>query len=329
MASLVLFSHAFPLTGRSEPITQLTGGITGGAIAVVGFFFISGFLVTLSWLRLKSPLKFVVHRIFRIWPALLIALVFGALLGVFVSEADSPAAWASAWHYIAGNLPLVMGIQFHIEGAFVNNPNTGINGSLWTLEWELFCYIALCILGVLGGLSGRIRPFFTTIGIMLAIHQIASYDLTYFRDSVEIALILFTFALGALSYFIHDRFGGITLVVVLFSLSALSFLLSGDLKLIVPVFVISGVIAFISFAAWLPDGDARNDTSYGIYIYAFPVQQWVVWFYPECGPYENMFIAFPIVYLLALLSWRYVEKPMILQAKLLFKRGKADEEVPG
>jgi len=92
--------------------------------------------------------------------------------------------------------------------------------------------------------------------------------------------------------------------------------------------LISGSIAVVSFTKLLPAGDAKNDTSYGIYIYAFPVQQCVVWFYPECGPFQNMLIAFPLVYLLALLSWRYIEKPMISLARLFFKTEKVDDRVP-
>lgn len=319
LASLVLFSHAYPLTNHPELLALLTGVVTGGAIAVIGFFFISGFLVTRSWIRLQRPLEFAAHRFFRIWPALIAALGLGALLGVAVSTADKTIAATSAWYYFSGNLPLFTGIRFHIEGAFLDNPNKAINGSLWTLQWEVICYIVVFIVGLIGGLRGRFLPPLVAAAAMLCIYALAVYDIGIFMGSVDIALILFTFALGALSYFVHSHWDGYWLATALFAASVICHLVGGDLGRLMPVFLICAVITLISFTPLLPAGDAKSDPSYGIYIYAFPVQQLVVWFYPECSPLENMIYAFPVTYALAMLSWFYVEKPMIGLGKALFR----------
>jgi peptidoglycan/LPS O-acetylase OafA/YrhL len=318
LATLVLISHAFPLTNAQEPLGALTGSVTGGSIAVVGFFFISGFLVTRSWIRVKRPIEFVVNRLFRIWPALFIALVFGASIGVVVSTAKFNVALTSAWHYFAMNLPLINGISFQIEGAFLNHPNPSINGSLWTLEWEVFCYISVWVIGLIGCLRGRVLPLVTVFMVLVGIYLVAVYDISLLRGSLDIALILFSFSLGALGFFIHSMFGGYYLTVGLLLAGLISKFAMGDLALLMPVFLVCGIITLISFTTFLPNGDAKSDPSYGIYIFAFPVQQLVVWFYPDCSPLQNIMYSLPVVYVMGMLSWHYVERPMIRVGRSLF-----------
>lgn len=55
LAALVIFSHSFPLLDGSkewEPLYRFTGRqVEAGAVAVDGFFIISGFLIAQSWVR--------------------------------------------------------------------------------------------------------------------------------------------------------------------------------------------------------------------------------------------------------------------------------------
>jgi hypothetical protein len=59
----------------------------------------------------------------------------------------------------------------------------------------------------------------------------------------------------------------------------------------------------------------RADYSYGIYIYAFPIQQLIASIWPEVGPYQMFVMALPPIFLLAALSWHLVEQPAQVTGK--------------
>ena len=317
LAVLVIISHAYPLTANPEPIAAMTHIVSAGALAVIMFFFISGFLVTMSWQKLQNPIAFTIHRVFRIWPALVIALLFSAGVGVWVSSSPSSQAIESAWHYFWGNLPLIQGIHFQISGAFSEQPNTSINGSLWTLEWEVFCYIALLALGMTGLLKHNPIAKLLAITIMAVIFITAQTQLSIFRNSADVAMMLFSFALGALSYSLFLEIGGRILWKLYFVLAVI-FAMSGSIFLpLAYIFAAAGLVALISFDNLLRPGDLKLDLSYGVYIFAFPVQQLVVHLNPDVTPWQNFFITLPIVLIMAYLSWTLVEKRFIGYGKTL------------
>ena len=90
-ASLVIFSHCFPLTlpseNAEEPLMIVSGGqITLGNLSVMIFFVVSGFLITQSFVYSQDLRKFLLARVLRIFPALIfliLATVF--ILGPIVS----------------------------------------------------------------------------------------------------------------------------------------------------------------------------------------------------------------------------------------------------
>jgi peptidoglycan/LPS O-acetylase OafA/YrhL len=75
------------------------------------------------------------------------------------------------------------------------------------------------------------------------------------------------------------------------------------------------LVVYVAYAA--PKALRRltrhGDVSYGLYLFAFPVQQAIVLVAGRGGlaPLALAAIAFPITYLLALLSWRVVERPAL------------------
>lgn len=68
--------------------------------------------------------------------------------------------------------------------------------------------------------------------------------------------------------------------------------------------------------AYLPRGPIRRynalgDYSYGVYIYAWPMQQLAVHAFGPMEPIQNILIAVPMVLAMAWLSWTFVEKPAL------------------
>src|ERR1035437_4538858 len=87
LASLVIFSHAFYLGGwGGDPTLRWTHGqATIGDLAVIGFFIVSGYLITKSGTRIDI-IQFMWHRILRIFPAYLTDVVVSAAV-------VGPAIW--------------------------------------------------------------------------------------------------------------------------------------------------------------------------------------------------------------------------------------------
>jgi len=86
-ASLVLYSHSFPLAGvDGEPFRKYTG-LSAGEMAVDVFFITSGFLIANSFFRRNSIISFVWARVLRIYPALFVAMIFCVLVvGLFFTK---------------------------------------------------------------------------------------------------------------------------------------------------------------------------------------------------------------------------------------------------
>jgi peptidoglycan/LPS O-acetylase OafA/YrhL len=150
-AVLVIFSHSFALgrgSDATEPLNLLTHGrVSFGEVSVWSFFCISGFLITQSWTRAPFLLKFLRRRVGRIYPGFIVAALFGALI-VAPLAADQPT-----WCAVSPLDFLLQTARLHVFHcfAFARNayPNA-LNGSLWSIPFEFWCYVGVMAAGVLG-----------------------------------------------------------------------------------------------------------------------------------------------------------------------------------
>ena len=164
-ASMVLVSHSFVLVSgnpASEPWHDLIGRSPGG-VAVDVFFIISGFLVTGSLQRQGSISGYLAARALRIYPGLWVALLLTVLaVGLMgLSTLSTPAFFADGqtWRFLARNAVMVAGGEGLLPGAFLGNPLPGaVNGSLWTLRYELRLYLLLALVWWGAGLLARQLP---------------------------------------------------------------------------------------------------------------------------------------------------------------------------
>lgn len=148
-ALAVLVTHSFALaigTGDAEPFRN-TLGMTMGAIAVDVFFITSGFLVTGSLFTRQSAIEFIWARSLRIFPALLVMLVLTVfVLGVYFTSlpVDSYLRNSMTHRYFLSCATLVAGITYNLPGVFEGNPyKSAVNGSLWTMPYEIKMYLIL------------------------------------------------------------------------------------------------------------------------------------------------------------------------------------------
>ncbi len=158
-AYLVLIGHSWPLAlgrGPHDPVSELTRpilpwhlGVPG--IAVSMFFFLSGLLITRSYLQRGNLRDFLEARILRLYPALIVCVGI-CVLGIGLVQTTLPAehylGHPSTQSYLIHNTTLVAGIDFWLPGLFADLPFKGINGSLWTLPYEVWMYLCAATLGV-------------------------------------------------------------------------------------------------------------------------------------------------------------------------------------
>lgn len=326
-AGAVLVSHAFPITlgqGAEEPLENLTGLSLGGH-AVALFFVLSGLLIARSFDRGRSRTRFLLARALRLFPGLVVVLVLTVLAGAMFTKLPPTAYFTASGTltYVPRNLSLAL-LQYPLPGVFTENPlGQTINGSLWTLFYEVICYGAVFMLGIVGML--RRRALFSCLFLLIAAGFVLSVSwspetgLGYRLD--RFAQLAFPFALGTLAYLWRDR-----LVLdwrIALALWSAPFMAAGTFLLPLTIIVATGYsLAWFGFVVKGPllAFNRLGDYSYGIYIYAFPVQQSLVYLFPGMTPLGNILAATPATVFFAVLSWHLVEEPALGKVKPLSQR---------
>ncbi len=284
-----------------------------------GFFCLSGYLVATSLSRCASLAEFLVLRVLRIMPAFSLVIVASALvLGPLVSTL------APADYYghpsVAAYFQNMLGMpHYRLPGVFTDNPRTGIvNGSLWTIQLEVACYL------LLAGLA--LAPRRWLFDLLLA---------------VTVVLLLFP----------RLPFLGLVLVWLPAKHLPLAFFTGVLLHRLARFVPLNGLCALLAFGlclaiawnepeprlewlclplcyvvAWLgthnlPACLTRADYSYGLYLTAYPIQQLYMQFFPGMALWwMNLLFALPLALLCAIGLWHGVERPILARRHELAAR---------
>lgn len=346
MATGVILYHSWLLTGRHlsfAPAHQLLRDVW-----VDGFFAISGFLITWSWFRRPRVRDYFVARSLRILPGLWVCLIVTAFviapIGVAIQGGSAGKLLFSRApiEYVLGNSAIML-TQQGVGGSPSGIPVSGVwNGSLWTLVWEVLCYIAVAVFGVLGLLrrrwfipallalallwSARLPAWSTFADLAESQHSMDSATAALFVQAI-VARFGVMFLAGAFIYQIRNvvpaRWSLVALSVVIVLAASLlpNYRMLAAIPLAYAVIVAGALIHNRSFRL-------RTDLSYGVYVYAWPVQQLLV----ICGlaflnPFIFAIIAALVTVPLAAFSWFVVEKPAIsLKSRFELRRHAQAEE---
>jgi peptidoglycan/LPS O-acetylase OafA/YrhL len=334
-ASMVLVSHSFGfVSGKmfNDPLDLLIG-VGMGDLAVNIFFITSGFLVTGSLFNHSSVRNFIWARVFRIYPALVVAVLFTVILGMFFSSLTLLEYFghSDVWLYLARNMTVLWpGLPLRIADVFQGNPMSGlVNGSLWTLPWELAMYMSLATGGLLMviGMSQRIlKIVFLSAGILATIY----FNYLYIQGKANPFVIEYTaarltsfFFMGSGFYILKDKIilsrGWFLLMITAIMVAVLWNRTAG-------LIVINIVLAYVIFyLAYIPSGvislyNQLGDYSYGVYIYAFPIQQSLVALFPNITVGGLFLSSFVITLFVAVMSWRFIEKKVMDNRQLYIQR---------
>lgn len=310
-AFAVLVSHQFAVSGQPEPLNAI--GSWGGT-GVLVFFAISGYLVAGSWSHDPHLGRFLMRRLLRLWPGLAVALVLIALvLGPLVSSLAAADYYTSSvtWRYFQ---QLSLGVfQPQLPGVFIGNPMPeSANGSLWTIPIEVACYLALAMVGLLGLL--RYTWLLPLAFLAFAVWFFFLFEVGYdqpIRMRLQMGVVFFCAAsMYPLRRFWWPHRGwACAAALACIMLSWMSGRQEIAATLGLPVVV---VLCCTASTPVLRSAGRFGDISYGLYIYAFPVQQTWVWLGGQRWPISVGIVACTLITaVLAWLSWRLIEKPAL------------------
>jgi peptidoglycan/LPS O-acetylase OafA/YrhL len=331
MAFLVIFSHAGPLGGfyGSEDLgTQISSEQSLGGVAVAGFFFFSGFLITKSRMGRSTIFRYFWRRGLRIFPAFWVALLVtafvlapiafqverGTIDGYWNATSDSP------FTYFVNNMWLSLG-QRNIAGMGSSIPLGSIlhsydwNGSAWTLLYEFRAYIMVGALGLFAIFAHRFVA--TIVGVGIIILNMMTWggvgNLPAFHPALQNpfnVMFFAPFALGMLFALwadkipIDDRLAVFAMIIAL-----VTYDIGG--------WNIYGQYGFCYVLMWfavrvtkLSNWEKYGDFSYGIYIFAWPLMQFGAFF----GLQNAGWLIYHVVivaasHVMAFFSWHFIEKP--------------------
>ena len=307
-AGLVILSHAYPLSGNgADPLEYVSKNqFSFGSLGVAVFFMVSGFLIAQSWERKPRLIPFLKKRALRLLPGLIVVVAITALLiGPLFTVLPLSEYWQHRQVLEYFKNILLYDTWYDLPGVFGNLPFAGsVNGSLWTLTYEVRCYLILALLGMAGVLRYK----------QVCCYLFFSFFMLLGWNWISITLAGYFFA-GTIVYLLRKLIP-LNNVLAFLSLLAIVATMYFGQGMQQAVIIYGSYLVF--YCAFNPRFKFNNfakygDFSYGLYIYAFPIQQIVVYYGQkyQLVPWEYFCLQFPLILLAAIISWHFVEKPCL------------------
>ena len=339
-ASLVIVSHTPELVdgnANREPLNTLFHSMTFGGFAVNGFFVISGFLITGSLLNSRSTGLYLLKRAVRIYPAFAIASLFCLLIvaplsgGVFKHTIVHVVS-AAAVHIVMLARPMM---NEAFPGQHYNDPGAALDGAMWTIQYEFFCYLLIIVIAKLGILR---RPLVVPVSsalLLIGAALMPDGSFSWLRHSqlfpgppAALPAMFGMFLAGAAFYLLRQHIRltvagaavatvGLTGALLLPPLSGIGFALCGSYLIF--------AAARLGGSTWLGRINDRTDISYGLYLYAWPIEQLLI---RHVGT-TSLLLYGSLTWIGAAacgwISWTLIEKPALAWAK---SRGQRSDRNP-
>jgi peptidoglycan/LPS O-acetylase OafA/YrhL len=329
-AWFVIVSHSYVLNGdgATDPLFVATNStFLFSFIGVKGFFIISGYLIFKSMMVSTSIFEYLVKRVLRIFPALAVVLLVTLAAVYFIYPSNLPPFFSNkeVYAYFLGNL-ILFKPHFFIPGIFSGLPSTAINGSLWTIEYEFFFYVFILLFFFIRSHKKLLKVVLAVVVAIFLMVRLLLYNWTvqthFFIPLEPLFDLGIYFLMGSLlSCFDFDaiNYKNTIAAVLLIALIAATYFGVGHTVVYVtlPYLVIylgkqtSRVASFVH--------ERIGDPSYGIYLYAFPLQQFIIyWFRPST---LMLFVASTIgAFIFGYISWILIEKQALALKQYFLQR---------
>ena len=318
-AMTVLFAHSIAVLGL-PPEREFFFNRVGFSLGEMGLdmlFVTSGFLVTASLVSRQDLIGYLWARALRVYPGMWVMLV----LTVFVlapALTTLPLAdyftSPKTWEYFRKCATLISGVRYSLPGVFESVPlKNEFNGSLWTMPVEMRMYLYLAAiwlaLAVAPALRLKVMRFILPLSAGALLTILLSGRLN--SGTVNGANIrIFMFLYGSSLYLWRDRMPVSPALLV--GLLAGLVLASFDRTVFFVAYAAS-LAPLVLHLAYVPGGRIRSfndwgDYSYGVYIYAFPIQQTLATLFPDMSLGAMMASSALVSIAIAIPSWKLIEE---------------------
>src|SRR5271169_2679900 len=315
----VLFSHSVAVLGlpSSREFFFDHLGLSLAEMAVDVFFVTSGFLVAGSLVHRGDVIAFLWARALRIYPALWVMLVLTvfALAPALTTLPLADFLTSPKTHdYIVKCASLIGGVRYSLPGVFESMPlKSEFNGSLWTLpiELRLYCYLAAGWLVLAAAPAIRLKAMGFAAPVAAAAFLVLILRGRLFGAPFNAAdTRVFMFLYGTTLYLWRDKVP-LSLGMLFAALGCLA-LASLNEQAFFVVYVVC-LAPLVLHLAYLPKGRIRafndwGDCSYGVYIYAFPIQQTLAFLFPGIPLIAMIIFSGSPTLVVAALSWTLIER---------------------
>lgn len=323
-ACMVIFGHAYALLpgNGADPIGNFLGFDYSGSLAVKIFFFISGMLVTSSLIEKQNIPKYISSRFFRIWPGLIAVLAITTfILGPLFSTLATGDYFSNpeTYKYFFDNI--IMQYSAAPPGIFTNHAIAAMNGSLWTIPLEVFAYILLVSIFIVGAIIKKTRPIILLASLLIIINQIFGSPLFFSvaKNNLEIAMLGPCFAIGAIFALFKEK---IDINPIAAAVLWVGYFIFRHFEFNYYFFYLAifYTILFVSSLKITRKLELPFDPSYGIYLWGWPIQQIMIYYFSAYGLIFNQISSIIIAIIMGCLSWILIEKRFISFGQNIFKK---------
>jgi len=310
LSLMVIYGHATTISPQAGYVDffEYLIGVNSSSVAVWIFFFLSGLLITNSLIVKRNITIFIVARFFRIWPALFVLIfITSYVLGPLLSRDDLSVYFGNTYthDYFLRNIRLAQ--QYFLPGVFTSNPyREMVNGSLWSIPYEIYAYFILLVSFFFGILNKwSILVFIFVVGFdFISPFAILSLD----RGAP--LYLLFSFSLGVFFTLWADK---VMIDIKKPLIFIFGYIVLGDLKVAILMIQVSifYFVLWLSIQKWFLTFKPKHDLSYGVYLWGFFIAQILVMFFPGINIYYHQFFSICISLIFAYFSCILVERPCV------------------
>jgi len=316
----VILAHIIDLS--QHPSLTFLRPFFDSNIAVTGFFIISGFLISKSYISTNNVKQYFIKRANRLLPGYLFTVFCGAIFLSFTSILPLQQYFLSSdlYKYLFYNITFQNFLHPCLPGVFLNNHQCAVNGALWTIKVEVGFYIIIpFLIYIINKVPKKLFLFIFIYLAALAYKYICSYYYQVTGNKLfdilshQLPAFMAYFVSGMAMHYYLPKFIQHKKYLLLIALPVFILEYYFSLEILKPL-ALTIIVFYVAYGfPFLNNFGKYGDFSYGTYIYHFPIIQLCITlgFFEKYNPFLIAVCIIITVLIMAVLSWNLLEKRFI------------------